>query len=306
MAKIILQHIKGNSYFFSGRLSIGAYINNGVVVLIDSGIDRESAKAVDKAIREAGYTVGAIINTHHHPDHCGGNAYFQQQYPGCRVYATHFESLFIGTPYLQPVCFCGGAMPFTGIRNKFLEAAEASVVTDVITAYQDQTINIYGSDFSIITLPGHTHGSIGVISTDSVFYTGDSFFGEETFNKHGALYYTNITDTLLSFDKLATLTPDATVFYHGGELQGPIPPVIQQHQKRILDTMDDVLRLIREVPTGLAIDQLTQKIMQTYEIPANHVSWMLTRTNVNAMLAHLENTKQLTMKTDGALLRVVI
>ncbi len=306
MAKIVLQHVRGSSYFLSGRLSIGVYIKDGVAVLIDSGIDTDNAKAVDKVLREAGCVVGAIINTHHHPDHCGGNPYFQKQYPDCRIYATHFESLFINTPYLQPLCFCSGAMPFAGIRNKFLEVAEGSVVTDVITAYQDQVVNVCGSDFSILTLPGHTHGSIGVISSDDVFYTGDSFFGEETFNKHGALFYTNITDTLLSFEKLATLAPAATVFYHGAQLQGAIPPVIVQHQKRMLDTLDHVLTLIREVPTGLAIDQLTQKIMQSYEIPVNMISWTLTRTNVHAMLAHLENTKQLTMKTDGALLHATI
>lgn len=306
MAKFALQHAGGNSYFLTGRLSIGVYAKDGKAVLIDSGIDADNAKAVDKVLREAGYAVSAIINTHHHPDHCGGNAYFQKQYPDCRIYATHFESLFINTPYLQPLCFCSGAMPFTGIRNKFLEVAEASIVTDVITAYQDQTITIGGSNFSILTLPGHTHGSIGVISPDGVFYTGDSFFGEETFNKHGVLFYTNITDTLRSFEKLATLAPVATVFYHGGLLEGPILPVIVQHQKRMLDTLDYVVNLLKEVPTGLAIDQLTQKIMQSYDIPVNQVSWTLTRTNVHAMLAHLENTKQLTMKTDGALLHAII
>ena len=92
------------------------YIHNGVAVLIDSGIDKDNAKDIDKALTAAGYTIGAIINTHHHPDHCGGNAYFQAKYPECRVYASKFESLFIETPYLQPLCFCGGAAPFNVLK----------------------------------------------------------------------------------------------------------------------------------------------------------------------------------------------
>ncbi len=63
MATIELKHVVGNSYFCSGRLSIGVYVHNKVAVLIDSGIDKDSAKDVDKALNAKGYTVGAIINT---------------------------------------------------------------------------------------------------------------------------------------------------------------------------------------------------------------------------------------------------
>jgi len=63
MPIITLQHVKGNSYFCSGALSIGVYIHENVATLIDSGGDESCAKDVSKALQAAGYTIGAVITS---------------------------------------------------------------------------------------------------------------------------------------------------------------------------------------------------------------------------------------------------
>lgn len=303
MAKVTLHHVRGNSFFCSGRLSIGVYVNNNVALLIDSGIDRETAKSVNQTLVEAGYTVGAIINTHHHPDHCTGNAFFQKMYPNLKIYTTEYEKIFIENPHIGPIAFCCGACPFSGIRSKFLEA-EASIITNTIEHYHDQTISIFGQEFKIITLPGHTPGSIGIITPDNVLYCGDAFFGEETLNKHGLLFYTKIDDSLASLKKLETLQIDACVFYHGGIAQ-EIASVARHHEERILKTKQAMLSLLPPA-SSFSMDQLVQAVMLHYKIPENITQFILTRTAVHAYVAQLELEKQIELVVQEGLLQIKV
>lgn len=284
--------VKGGSGYCSERLSIGVFVKNNVVTLIDSGIDDSTAKAVDKMLKENGFQLGAIINTHSHADHCGGNSYFQKLYPDLKIYSSKYEQHYIEETVNEPRCFCQGAHPHAGLRNKFLEAKN-SQVTNVIHPYIDQPVEINGQVFRIVTLPGHSPGMIGVISPDNVFYAGDAIFGRDTFEKHGVLFYTNIEDTLKSFSKMAMLDIDACVFYHGGLLEGGLKAVLAQHEARILSTQEDVFRLISAEPVSL--DKLTQLVIQHYKIPQNIMQFTLTQVCVQAYVSHLEAQKKVTI-----------
>ena len=60
-----LIQIFGNSYIVSGVNSVGVVINDKrEAVLIDSGLN--SAKDINKLLTKLGYTIVAVINTHHH------------------------------------------------------------------------------------------------------------------------------------------------------------------------------------------------------------------------------------------------
>lgn len=64
MAKINFINAKRNSFYCDGIFSIGVYIKEGKAVLIDSGISKDVAKEVDKALTQANAQLSAIINTH--------------------------------------------------------------------------------------------------------------------------------------------------------------------------------------------------------------------------------------------------
>lgn len=302
MPKITLQLVQGNSYFCSGVLSIGVYIQENTAVLIDSGGDESCAKDVSKAIQEAGYNIAAIINTHCHPDHCGGNAFFQKKFPSIKIYASHDEQRFIEDPLLAPRCFCGLAAPFAGLQNKYLGPQKSCSVTNVIAPYQDQIITIAGAAFKIVTLPGHTPGSIGIITPDNVFYAGDALFGDETFHKHAILFYTDIANTLASLEKLKTLDIQTSIFYHGG-INHSLALTAEQHITKILGTKNIVLKLIQS--QALSIDQLTQKIIQQYAIPNNLIAFTLTQTAMRAYLTQLELEKHIELRVLDGLLQAI-
>lgn len=300
MAKINLIQVKGNSFYCDGVFSIGVYIKDKMAVLIDSGISKDVAKEVDKALVQAHAQLTAIINTHCHGDHSGGNAFFQQKYPQVKIFSTETERPFIEDPLMAPVCFCGGAAAFEQLKKcKPIAPQQASKVTDIIAPYQDQKLSINHEDFEIITLPGHTRGMIAVKSPDNVLYCGDAVFGSDTFNKYPILYYTFINDTLHSFKKLKALvsTVDVTIIYHGG-LIPDLTALIDEHEKRILETKSTVLSMLTETP--LSLEEITAKVMQANMIPDDLIAYMLTKVPLQAYVVELEREGVVEIKvTEG-------
>lgn len=291
MTKINLIQVKGNSFYCDTVFSIGVYIKEKMAVLIDSGISKDVAKEVDKSLAQANIQVVAIINTHCHGDHCGGNAFFQQKYPELKIFSTETERPFIEDPLMAPICFCGGAAAFEELKKcKPIAPQQSSKVTDIITPYEDQKIVICGEVFEIITLPGHTRGMVAVKTPDNVLYCGDAIFGEDTFRKYPILYYTFIGDTLNSFKKLRSLIPfvDATIIYHGGMIPN-LAALIDDHEKRIIETKNMILSMLRKCP--LSLEEITARIMQTNKIPDDLVSYALTKVPMQAYIAELEHEK---------------
>ncbi|MBS0272683.1 MAG: MBL fold metallo-hydrolase [Proteobacteria bacterium] len=300
MAKINLIKVKGNSFYCDGVFSIGVYIKDRMAVLIDSGISKDVAKEVDKTLVQANAQLTAIINTHCHGDHSGGNAFFQQKYPQVKIFATEAEKPFIEDPLMAPVCFCGGAAAFEQLKKcKPIAPQQPSKVTDIISPYQDQKICIGNEFFEIINLPGHTRGMIAIKTPDNVLYCGDAIFGEETFNKYPILYYTFIDETLNSFKKLRSLVPsvDAALIYHGGMISDLVM-LIDEHEKRILETKNMIFAMLSE--TALSIEEITAKIMQLKKIPDDLISYMLTKVPMQAYVAELEREGLVEVKvTEG-------
>lgn len=296
MANFILVPGSENSYYYDVTVSsIGLYnVGDNKVVLFDSGINEKAAKEINKTLKKRGWIPIAIINTHHHADHCGGNAYFQKEYSGLPVYATEREKIFIQYPDMQPTCFCNGAFPLTELCINALQPA-ASIVTHEITPYRDQSIQIQGVPFTIVTLPGHTPGMIGIITTDNVLYCGDAFFGPETFAKHGVLFYTNIQATLDSLKKLKTLPVASCVYYHGGLCSEEMSEAIDRHSEKLQQTARDILNIIKR-ENHVSLEAITEEVMRTYHAPANMMSYTLTQTAVNAYVRYLEDQADISVE----------
>ncbi|MDF2690782.1 MAG: hypothetical protein K0S29_637 [Gammaproteobacteria bacterium] len=297
--KLSLNLVKGASHFFSGRLSVGAYVHGQKVILIDSGLEEAGAKDIDKTLKAQGLKPVAIINTHSHADHCGGNAYFKRQYPELEVFATKYEGVFIENPKMEPLCFCGGAEPHAELHNKFLEA-EPSVVDYEIPA-KDGAINIIEEEgkppvaFQVVHLPGHTPGMVGVITPDNVFYCGDAIFNGETFDKHGVFFYTDIARTLESFDKIAKLKVDGCVFYHGAyEEDLDLAVVATKHKEKILATKAAIEEILSA--GSISVDDLTAKVIKHFKVPESIMQFALTRTIVSAYVTQLQLEKRIALE----------
>lgn len=298
MPKLDLITVAGKtaSRYFTGRLSVGCYVlPNNRAVLFDSGIDDDTAKELDRTLIREGLTLSAIINTHSHADHCGGNSFFQKKYTGVKVFATAHEKPLIENPLHEPLCFCQSAAPYKELRIKHLEA-KPSTVTDTIAPYKDQVIKIDDTDFRIITLPGHTPGMVGIITAENILYPGDAIFGPGTFDKHGVLFYTHLGDTFNTFRKLEALSLDGTVLYHGGYVES-IKELTTQHADKLNEAITFVKDLIATQGT-ISHGDVLAAVMNKFAIPQNIVQLTLTETCVRAYLQHLQADNQITFAVE--------
>lgn len=109
--------------------------NNAVV------IDAASDKAVLAIIKREGFFLDAIVSTHHHPDHVGGNSVLKAR-TGCTV--------------------IGGDNRIPAIDR---------LVGD------REIIAVGGISLQVIAAPGHTRGSIMLYEPDcGALFTGDTLF----------------------------------------------------------------------------------------------------------------------------------
>jgi len=69
----------------------------------------------------------------------------------------------------------------------------------------------YGFDAKIIHIPGHSKGSIGVLTNDGNFFCGDLVYS--AFGKPSSVFIDNLVDYNNSIDKIKKL--DIKIFYPG-------------------------------------------------------------------------------------------
>lgn len=194
-----LQQINGRAHYLPGANNLGIILTgDGGAIAIDTGIDKETGKAIRKALDEVGATLRTIISTHHHADHIGGNDYLVRAYPGVVVCAPPIEAALIAHPELEPIYLSFGAAPVPALKTKWL-MAKGVLVNQIIAT---PTFEIAGVRFDVLALPGHSINQIGV-SIDGVCFAADGFFGPTTLGKHGIPYAHEIGGQLASLRLLA-------------------------------------------------------------------------------------------------------
>lgn len=232
---------------------IGVVTHGDRALLIDTGLDENLVRKVVNTLTNEGVHVAAIVNTHSHADHCGGNAFVQRRVEGVVTAAPAYEHLFIERPDLEPWSLYGAPAPGV-MRTKFLQATP-SRVDDAIA--QAGTHDVAGFDVTLRALPGHSVNQMGV-EVDGVLFVGDALLPPALIDKYGLLFAVDPLEAERSAARLATEAPPHVVAYHGGLLDD-----VAGAAKRQADVTRDVVarierRLEREASTAedLLVDVL--------------------------------------------------
>jgi glyoxylase-like metal-dependent hydrolase (beta-lactamase superfamily II) len=205
----LLQPIAGRAHYLPGSNNLGVVLTgDGGAIAIDTGLDKDTGRLIRKALDEAGLTLRAIVNTHHHADHIGGNDYLVRNVAGITVYAPRLEAALIEQPVLEPIYLNMGAAPLSALRTKWLMAKG----TPVDQLIDGERLTVAGVDLEVIGLPGHSINQIGV-AVDGVCFAADGFFGTAILQKHGIPYAHDVGAQLGSLDRLAAR---ADLFYLPG------------------------------------------------------------------------------------------
>ena len=157
--------VAGSVYMIEGAGgNIGASVGEDGIVVVDDQYAplADKIQAALKGITDK--PVRFIINTHYHPDHTGGNAYFQKQAP------------IIAHDNVRKRLEEGGTAGNGGSMH-FESQPQPKEALPIITFDHDVTVHLNGEDIRALYFPaGHTDGdSIIFFPKSNVVHMGDDF-----------------------------------------------------------------------------------------------------------------------------------
>jgi glyoxylase-like metal-dependent hydrolase (beta-lactamase superfamily II) len=210
-------------------------------IVIDTGLTRDTGKAILKALDAAGLRPAAILNTHAHADHFGGNAFLVEK-TGVPVYAPVYEEAFLRYPRLEAVGLFAGAAPIGALQGRFL-LAPASPIDHIVTP---GPLRIDGVALEAVPLPGHSAGQTGYLVRD-VLFSGDLVMPPTVLDKYGIVYCHDVAAHLESLERM----PAVAATWHLPAHHPPtrdLAPLVAANRDRFRDTLAQIRRLLAQGP----------------------------------------------------------
>lgn len=262
---MLLQSITERTWYLPGANNVGVVKTGaGGAIAIDTGLDKDTGRLLRKALDAAGLTLQAIISTHHHADHIGGNSYLLRNIPDVQVYAPPLEAALIEHPILEPIYLNHGASPSAALRTRWLLAQGTPVhqlIGDLERINKGDSFDwqVAGVSFEVIPLPGHSIAQVGV-AYDGVCFAADGFFGPAVLARHGVPYAHDIAAQLASLERLA-VRDDAWFLPGHGPLVAheDMPAMLAGNRAAITQSSSSVLRALRQPGT---LDVITGRVLR--------------------------------------------
>lgn len=265
-----------------GGVNIGVLANDsGQIVLVDTGLNDTSAKKALKVVREElGGEVAAILTTHAHADHFGGNATVVKR-TGAAVHAPAIDEAFLRYPLLQPVFLFGGADPLDTLRGGFL-LADPSPVDRVVEA---GPIDVAGIAVEAIPLFGHSPGQLGYLVGD-VFFCADVVLPASVLEKYRIPYLYSLTDHLAALERARGVRHRVAVAGHGAILESGALAALIDLNAELAGRVSDALLDLAATPQSS--EQMLQQLLTRFGAPVGDApSFYLLQPTALAFLSHL-------------------
>jgi len=292
-----LTQLHDQTWVIQGGANIGVIVHEDRCLIIDSGMDKDTGRAILNQVKKLGLTPTALLVTHAHADHFGGAHYLVRQ-TGLKVYATRVEAAVMSGPILEPLYLFSGAQPPRELQHKFLLAKPCLV--DTVLAGNEQTVDHI--PLQVVSLPGHSIEQVGVAFGNTLFI-GDAFLTPEILDKHRIPFYTDIQTGLTT---LTTLKKQIASFKHivagHGEIYTSVERAngaIEYTVKRLEDILEnvraaladgdarpmtDLLRTVADAQ-GVNIETLSQYVLCNTTVQSA-VSTLYMRGEINPLFQH--------------------
>ncbi len=270
-----------SAYHLRGGSNAGLIVHDGRALLVDTGLDRDTAKKILRHIEGLQVRLAAVVITHAHADHFGGAALIRAR-SGAPVYAPALEADVVANPLWEPVYLFSGALPPAELRHKFT-LAEACPVTGKLEA-GDQELG--GVPLAVIPAPGHAPNQM-IVAGGGVCFVADAVFAPDVLRKHGIPFLVDLDQWLETLAALSALDGTCTSFAPGhGPAVGQIAPWCAENAARLMEIRAAVAAaLAGSSEVGEIIRRTADRLGVTIPNPA--IYW-LTQTTVNACLASLQ------------------
>jgi glyoxylase-like metal-dependent hydrolase (beta-lactamase superfamily II) len=205
-----IQALSEYVYYLPGGVNMALVTNGaGEAVLVDTGQDKNSGRELRKACEHLNVRPVAIINSHAHADHFGGNDYLLRQFD-VPVYAPPFEASLMQSPLLEPVYLFNGAKPLTEMYSKWLMAKPSRVDHYLTPGHLD----LYGIPLTVLDTSGHAHVHYS-LEVDGVLLAADALFGEALLEKYPLPFGQDIHQQITHAEQLSKRQVNVTLPGHG-------------------------------------------------------------------------------------------
>jgi len=202
---------------------------------VTAAIDTPDTPKILAALDETGWQLTHILNTHHHPDHAGGNKELKEKF---------------GVEIIGP-------------------QAEASKIPGIDRAVADgDTVDFGGHVARVLDVPGHTLGHIAFhFADDSAAFVGDALFALGC----GRVFEGTPPQMWNSLQKIAALPPETVIHCAHEYTQAnarfaeTIETSNEQLMSRVKDIDDKRARGERTVPMTLEIELATNPFLRAGE-----------------------------------------
>jgi glyoxylase-like metal-dependent hydrolase (beta-lactamase superfamily II) len=282
----MLERLTDRVLYAPGGVNIGVILaGDDAVILIDTGLNDTAVRKVLRDVAALNRTVVAIVTTHGHADHFGGNAFVVKR-TSATVYAPAWDEAVLRYPLMQPVNLYAGADPPDSMRNGFL-LAQASPV-DVV--YDAGPIDIAGVTLQIEPLAGHSPNQMGVLF-DGVFFCADVVLPDRVIERYRMPYLFSVSDHLNALNHAESVPHAMSVPGHGpivehvSTLVGPNRAIVKRVEADVLD-----LCTVERTP-GEVLALLLARLGAD---PQDAGAYYLLHPTVFAFLSHLERQGELT------------
>jgi cyclase len=243
--------VAGNVYMLQGAGgNIGASIGVDGIVIVDDQYAPLADKIQDALKGITDKPVRFIINTHYHPDHTGGNAYFQKQAP------------IIAQDNVRKRLESGGGGGNGGSIHMDMKPAPHEALP-IITFDHDVTVHLNGEDIRALYFPaGHTDGdSIIFFPRSNVVHMGDDFvtYGFPFIDVESGGSINGMIDAVAQV--ISQLPPDVKVIPG----HGPVSSLddVRTYLVMLKETRDAVQNALKQ---GKMLDQMKQaKLLEPWK-----------------------------------------
>ena len=288
MAQAILELGEG-VYYLPGAVNMALAVGPAKeAVIVDTGGDKDAGRRVKKACEALSVTPVAILNTHAHADHYGGNDFLVRNF-NLPVYAPPFEASIIENPYLEPVYLFNGAKPPAELMSKWLLAKPVQV-THLLAP---EKLELAGLTLEIHDTSGHAHTHYAVKIGD-VLVAADAVFGSSVLDKYPLPFGQDIGAQRESAVRVTELGARVVLPGHGDPTEA-VEGLVQANLAAFTRAADTV----QTVCTGVSTESVLKAAADTLELTINDLPrYYLNLCVVSAYLSFLRETGRVELKLE--------
>jgi glyoxylase-like metal-dependent hydrolase (beta-lactamase superfamily II) len=281
MAQLQLVALSDGIQYLPGAVNVGVVeTGDGGCVLIDSGADKDHGKRILKACRAAGLEPKAIVNTHSHADHFGGNAHLIEAL-GIPAYAPIFEEAVMRYPVLEPIYLWGGARPPQELHNKWLLAPASP--TKVLNEPGVKTIA--GVELELLEVSGHAHIQFAVRVRD-VLFAADAVFGRAILEKYPLQFMVDVQHVRESIEVVRLSASRVTLPGHGE----PVTDVDALCDANLAAVERAASATLAACHGGATLGEAVERVCAMLEVTISDTTRFVL--NQTAVLAHLTDLEE--------------